>query len=115
MLPFSFAVGRVGCLVSGCCRGTPTSGPFAIVYGDGIPRHPVQLYEILFHVAAGCTGIVLVRKKLFRGCVFSLYLIAYGAFRLVTETIRETPQSFGYLTSYQWLSLAMMALAPVFW
>jgi prolipoprotein diacylglyceryltransferase len=57
---------------------------------------------------------VLVKKKLFRGCVFSLYLVAYGAFRLITETIRETPQSFGYLSSYQWLSLVMMALGGGF-
>jgi len=114
LLPFSFAVGRVGCLISGCCRGTPTNSPLAIVYSDGIPRHPVQLYEILFHVLAGCVGIVLVKKKLFRGCVFSLYLIAYGAFRLVTETIRETPQSFGLLSTYQWLSLVMMALGGGF-
>jgi phosphatidylglycerol---prolipoprotein diacylglyceryl transferase len=110
LLPFSFAVGRVGCLISGCCRGTPTNSPLAIVYSDGIPRHPVQIYEILFHVLAGCVGIVLVKRKLFRGSVFSLYLIAYGAFRLVTETIRETPQSFGFLSSYQWLSLVMMGL-----
>jgi phosphatidylglycerol:prolipoprotein diacylglycerol transferase len=110
VLPFTFAVGRVGCLISGCCRGTPTSSPLAIAYGDGIPRHPVQFYEILFHVLAGCVGILLVRKKLLRGCVFSLYLIAYGAFRLVTETIRETPQSFGLFSTYQWLSLVMMGL-----
>jgi phosphatidylglycerol---prolipoprotein diacylglyceryl transferase len=114
ILPFTFAIGRVGCLISGCCRGTPTNSPLAIVYSDGIPRHPVQAYEILFHVLAGCIGILLVKKKLFRGCVFSLYLIAYGAFRLVTEAIRETPQSFGPLTSYQWLSLVMIGLGAAF-
>ena len=81
--------------ISGCCRGTPTNSSLAIVYSDGIPRHPVQIYEILFHILAGCVGIVLVKRKLFRGSVFSLYLIAYGAFRPGDgNVIRETPQSF---------------------
>jgi prolipoprotein diacylglyceryltransferase len=81
---------------------------------DGVPRHPVQLYEMIFHIVAGVVGILCVRRKWFRGCVFSLYLVAYGAFRLLTETIRETPQSFGGLSSYQWASLAMMLIGAAF-
>jgi len=111
---FSCAVGRVGCLMSGCCRGTPTDGPLAIVCEDGVSRHPVQLYEILFHVTAGTIGIWLVKRGKFRGCLFSLFLMAYGLFRLGIETVRETPQSFGGLTSYQWLSLVMIALGGGF-
>ena len=53
MLPFSIAIGRIGCLVAGCCRGAPWDGPLAITYADGIPRHPAQLYEALFQLAAG--------------------------------------------------------------
>ena len=114
LLPFTFAIGRVGCLMSGCCRGIPTDGPLAIVCEDGIRRHPVQLYEIVFHLIAGMTGIWLVKRGKFSGCVFSLFLIAYGLFRFVIEAIRETPQSFGWLTSYQWLSLVMIALGAGF-
>lgn len=114
VLAFSCAVGRVGCLMSGCCRGIPTDGRIAIVCEDGVARHPVQLYEILFHLIAGTTGIWSVKREKFRGCVFSLYLMAYGAFRFGMETIRETPQSFGGLTTYQWLSLVMIALGSGF-
>jgi phosphatidylglycerol:prolipoprotein diacylglycerol transferase len=114
LLPFTFAIGRVGCLMSGCCRGTPTDCAWAIVYSDGIPRHPAQVYEIVFHLCAGMAAIVFVRRKWFQGCVFSLYLVAYGIFRLLTELVRETPQSFGSLTTYQWLSLAMIALGAGF-
>ena len=80
LLPFTFAVGRIGCLMSGCCRGIPTDGTLAIVCEDGIRRHPVPLYEIVFHVIAGTTGVWLVRHKRFSGRVFSLFLMAYGLF-----------------------------------
>ena len=114
LLPFTFAIGRVGCLLSGCCRGTPSDGPLAMMGHDGVMRHPVQLYEMIFHIAAGIVGILCVKQKRFRGCVFSLYLVAYGVFRLLTETIRETPQSFGSLSTYQWASLAMIGLGTAF-
>ena len=50
LLPFCIAIGRIGCLLSGCCRGTPHEGMLSIAFDDGIPRHPAQLYEIAFHL-----------------------------------------------------------------
>src|SRR4030095_6382314 len=46
ILPFSIGIGRVGCLIVGCCRGIPWDGPFAIAYSDNVWRHPAQAYEI---------------------------------------------------------------------
>src|SRR6478735_6528164 len=50
------SVGRLGCLMAGCCFGRPSSLPWAITFRDpaaaanvgtplGIPLHPTQLYE----------------------------------------------------------------------
>ena len=42
------AVGRWGCLFAGLpdrTYGTPTGLPWGVDLGDGIPRHPVQVYE----------------------------------------------------------------------
>jgi len=114
LIPFSFAIGRVGCLLNGCCRGIPYGGPISIVYADGIPRHPAQLYEIIFQLCAGIGAIVLVKCQCLKGCVFSLYLICYGVFRFLIEFIRETPKSFGPFSAYQWLSLLMVALGASF-
>ena len=49
-LPFAVgvAVGRIGCFLSGLddfTHGAPTALPWAHDFGDGVPRHPVQLYE----------------------------------------------------------------------
>ena len=48
-LCIGIAVGRIGCLLAGLADdtcGTPTTLPWGIDFGDGIPRHPTQLYEI---------------------------------------------------------------------
>jgi prolipoprotein diacylglyceryltransferase len=114
LLPFSFAIGRVGCLATGCCRGIPWRGPWAITYSDGIPRHPTQAYELLFQVAVGLIFLALLRRGLLFGRLFSVYLIAYGAFRFGIEFLRETPKTWGPLSAYQGLCLVMIALGTAF-
>ena len=115
VLPFSIAVGRLGCLSEGCCRGTPWDGWCAVRYADGVPRHPAQVYEILFHVAAGLVFIVMVRRGVLFGRVFSLYLVAYGVFRFFTEYVRDTPRPWTLpVSGYQVLALMMVALGGAF-
>ena len=53
-LAAGIAIGRIGCFLTGLSDntyGTPTSLPWGINFGDGIPRHPTQLYEIVFLLA----------------------------------------------------------------
>jgi prolipoprotein diacylglyceryltransferase len=53
-LALGIAIGRIGCFLTGLSDNTygiPTNLPWAINFGDGIPRHPTQLYEILFLLA----------------------------------------------------------------
>lgn len=50
-LALGIAIGRIGCFLTGLfdnTYGTPSTLPWAINFGDGIPRHPTQLYEIAF-------------------------------------------------------------------
>lgn len=50
-LALGIAIGRIGCFLTGLSDntyGTPTNLPWSIDFGDGIPRHPTQLYEIIF-------------------------------------------------------------------
>lgn len=53
-LAAGIAIGRIGCFLTGLSDntyGTPTKLPWGVNFGDGIPRHPTQLYEIAFLVA----------------------------------------------------------------
>ena len=113
VLPFSVAVGRIGCLVAGCCRGLPWNGPWAVAYDDGVLRHPAQLYEGLFHVAAGFLFLRLVARGRMKGRVFSLYLVLYGVFRFLTEPLRETPKFFSGASGYAILAVLMTAVGVI--
>ena len=114
-LPFSIAIGRIGCLLSGCCLGLPYDGALAIRAADGVMRHPAPLYELAFNVAVGILFVLLLRRRLLFGRLFALYLALYGGFRFAIEFVRDTPKDYAVgLSGYQWLSLAMLALGLLF-
>ena len=113
-LPFSIAIGRIGCLLSGCCLGIPYDGVLAMRAADGVMRHPAPLYEMAFNLIAGALFVVLLRRRLLFGRLFALYLVLYGTFRFFVEFVRDTPKLFAGWSGYQWLSLAMIALGAAF-
>jgi prolipoprotein diacylglyceryltransferase len=114
LLPFTIALGRVGCLTAGCCLGLAFDGWCAVRAADGVARYPATLFEIIFQLAVGALFLVLVKRGLLYGRLFSLYLVLYGAFRFLTEFIRDTPKFLGGFSGYQFLSLIMMALGAAF-
>jgi prolipoprotein diacylglyceryltransferase len=110
ILPFSIAIGRIGCFLAGCCRGVEHDGFLSVTYADGIPRYPAQLFESAFHFATGIVFVILVRRGVLKGRIFAVYLIVYGIFRFLTEFIRETPRVVGNLSVYQFWCVVMIAL-----
>lgn len=53
-LALGIAIGRIGCFLTGLSDntyGTPTNLPWGVDFGDGIPRHPTQIYEVIFLLA----------------------------------------------------------------
>jgi phosphatidylglycerol:prolipoprotein diacylglycerol transferase len=105
------AVGRLGCFAAGCCHGTVTNLPWGVDFGDGLRRHPTQLYEFAFHSTAALMLAWFQRRGWFRGQIIKLYIIAYLIYRIITEWIRPEPRMELGLTGYQW---ACLALIPVF-
>ena len=113
ILPFSIGIGRIGCLIAGCCRGLPYDGMFAITYADGIPRHPAPVYEMLFNFAMGFLMLALCRRQILFGRLFALYLVGYGAFRFLIEFIRETEKPYAGLSAYQLLCILMVIAGAI--
>jgi len=109
------AAGRWGCFFNGCCFGTETHVPWAVDFGDGVHRHPTQIYESLFHLTMAIILWQLLRRGLLRWQRLKLYLIAYCIFRFATEFIRPEPRLIGGLTAYQWGSMVMAALLAAQW
>jgi uncharacterized radical SAM superfamily Fe-S cluster-containing enzyme/prolipoprotein diacylglyceryltransferase len=110
-LAAAIGIGRLACFSAGCCFGTVTSLPWGVDFGDGLHRHPTQLYESAFHLTAAAVLYQLQRHGMFRGQLVKIYFLAYFGYRFLTEFIRpEEPLWLG-LTGYQW---AVLVLAPFF-
>jgi phosphatidylglycerol:prolipoprotein diacylglycerol transferase len=114
-LAICIAIGRWGCFFNGCCFGTETHLPWAVDFGDGIPRHPTQIYESLFHLTMAIVLWQLLRRGLLRWQRLKLYLIGYCLFRFATEFIRPEPRVIGGLTAYQWGAIVMAAMLTAQW
>lgn len=101
----SIAIGRVGCFLAGLgdhTAGTPTSLPWGVDFGDGVTRHPTQLYEVLFVLALGLA--LRFPRRLPEGARFDLFLLGYLAFRLVIDFWKPEPTMLG-LAGTQWAAL----------
>lgn len=107
------AVGRLACFYAGCCYGLPTRLPWGVAFPTAgpEPRHPTQLYEAAFHALAAVALYRLQARGAWRGQLIKAYLLAYLAFRFVTEWIRPEERFWLGLTGYQ---LACVALAGLF-
>lgn len=109
VLPFSIAIGRVGCLAVGCCNGVETESWLAWPDEHGVMRHPTALYDLLFHLALGVTFVALLRRGALEGRLFALHLLAYGGFRFAIEPFRDSRGYLGPFSAYQLFALAMIA------
>ena len=112
--PVGIMLGRVGCVLHGCCLGRVCEASwFTVTDPAGVARWPAAQVELIFNAFA-LGGILLLRwRKLLPGQHFHLYLIAYGSFRFLHEFWRETPAIMGPLTGYQLASTAMVLLGVV--
>jgi phosphatidylglycerol---prolipoprotein diacylglyceryl transferase len=107
-LCLGIAVGRIGCLLTGCCYGVATRLPWGVDFGDGIARHPTQLYEALFML--GFFAFAQITKDRFApGDLFKAFMVVYFAWRFLVEFIRVNPSAAFGLTYYQIVALAVVA------
>lgn len=103
------AIGRVGCFVSGLedhTYGIATTLPWGVDLGDGIARHPVQLYEIGFLAGIGWL-LHRARPLLPEGGQFRGFLILYLAWRLSIDFLKPGIP-VGGLAPIQWTCLAAL-------
>jgi phosphatidylglycerol---prolipoprotein diacylglyceryl transferase len=117
-LALGIAIGRIGCYTAGLddfTYGTPTALPWGHDFGDGIPRHPVQLYEAAAMAAFAAYYILAVLQQ--NGLViangFYLVLIYYALQRFIWEFFKPYATLIGPLTLFHLLSLFILFYASV--
>jgi prolipoprotein diacylglyceryltransferase len=133
-LIIGIAIGRVGCFLTGLpdhTYGIATTLPWGVDFGDGVRRHPTQLYEIAFVLMFGAAlatraiaprplavsqsdapptakpQAAIARSARQPGSLFRLFMVAYLSFRFAVEFIkpRYTIPHLG-LSAIQLASLA---------
>jgi phosphatidylglycerol---prolipoprotein diacylglyceryl transferase len=122
----AISVGRIGCLLAGCCWGKPTLFPIALIFEDfaaaarpiGVPLHATQLYE-----SVACAGIALyllgyrLPRRRFASQLFLEFVMLYSAVRFLNEFLRANPWRLaGVALSVPQLIclIALSAAAPLY-
>ena len=119
-LAVGIALGRLGCLFSGLpdfTYGLPSALPWAVDLGDGIGRHPVQLYESLA-MALFAAAYVTARgsgKDWAQAHAFHALIIFYAAQRFVWEFLKPYPSLAGPLNLFHLLMLGLGIYGIIWW
>lgn len=109
------AFGRIGCLMSGCCHGAYLGDEYVFggIYMKGTTDGwgyyvPTQLYESLFLFALFAVLSILYFKRC--NITMSIYLIAYGVWRIIIEIFRTDARGAIVLGMYpsQWQSIVFI-------
>ncbi len=108
------ALGRLGSFINGDHQGLPTDLPWATSYVnpaslaiDSAPRHPAQLYELLFDLVVFALLVTLRPRIKWEGGLFLAYAALYSFGRFWISALRDdTPFLFG-LQSAQLISLVI--------
>lgn len=102
-------IGRIGCFLSGINEFTygNTTGFFTgINLGDGLLRHPVALYEIVFLLLLFiCLKQLHNSTKNESGLLFKIFMLSYFSFRFMIEFIKPNVYFIAGLSSIQWLCI----------
>lgn len=125
--PWIQALGRLRCLVQGCCHGHATKGVQGICYRHprtrvyrlahlaGVPIHATPVYSILCNVAVGLGLLRLLELRVASSVLCGVYLLLTSAGRFVEEAYRGEPQTkivLG-LRLYQWIAVVTAVVGAV--
>ncbi|GGC27392.1 hypothetical protein GCM10011371_13670 [Novosphingobium marinum] len=114
------AIGRLGCFFSGIddyTHGTARTLPWAVDLGDGIGRHPVQLYEsaAMAGFAAACARARIAGRAWACEHAFHALVIFYAAQRFAWEFLKPYPPVFGPFNSFHLLMVGLAAYGIAWW
>ncbi len=131
MVPLGQGVGRLACVMAGCCYGRPTDLPWGITFSHprtlakpiGEALHPTQIYEMVWSLGLFAFLLWFRPRRTFRGQVALLYLTLFPIFRFCNEFFRNDPKRGWFLEDQlgqvlskpQGVSLIMLAVVAVAW
>lgn len=103
-------IGRIGCFLAGIKEftyGIETNSFLGMDLGDGLERHPIALYEVVFLILLFILIKQLQKKshQLKSGTYFKIFMVSYFSFRFSIEFLKPNTFFFFGLSSIQYLCL----------
>lgn len=125
--PWIQAIGRLRCLVQGCCHGRAAESVPGIHYTHprsrvcrlspfaGIPVHATPVYSILWNGVVGLALLRMLQLHTSATLICGMYLLLSGAGRFVEEAYRGEPQTLTIhgLRLYQWIAALAVAAGAI--
>ena len=116
------AIGRVGCLVNGCCYGLTCDLPIAVFYQNpdsyaphGVPLYPTQIFHIIWNLI-GFVLLWLLRKRMKpQGALFFLWLIYFSIGDFIIHLYREGDIFLFNLQQAQAVDVGIVVVAAALW
>jgi phosphatidylglycerol:prolipoprotein diacylglycerol transferase len=106
---------RVGCFLNGCCAGRPTAGWWGVnlpdYSGAWRRRIPAQILEIAWGSAVLAGAVLGWRRLPFAGALFLYTIGAYGAGRILMESLREEQERIMGVSVHTAISAAFVAVS----
>ncbi|KGK40973.1 prolipoprotein diacylglyceryl transferase [Nitrincola sp. A-D6] len=116
LIPIGLGAGRLGNFIGGELWGRATDQSWGVIFpaaGDGLARHPSQLYQMLLE------GVVLFSLLWWfssrprpRMAVSGLFLLLYASFRMLVEFVREPDTQLGFV-AFDWLTMGQVLSLPM--
>jgi prolipoprotein diacylglyceryltransferase len=93
--------------------GIPTSLPWGVDFGDGIKRHPVQLYESFAMLAFLLILLLNYPKQsaFWQAQGFYIFVLFYAGQRFLWESLKPYSAVFGTVNLFQLLCLGLVGYA----
>lgn len=109
LIALGYSLVRIGCLLNGCCYGTPSDVAWAIAgrAGDPTLRHPAQIYAALLSLVIFAILFRLRNHRRFAGYLMFLYVGLYSISRFIVEMFRDVPRMLGPLSITQLASILL--------
>jgi prolipoprotein diacylglyceryltransferase len=112
----SVIIGRWGCFFSGMhdhTHGIPTTAPWGYDFGDGLLRHPVQLYESAAMLMFLVYALVMVARRdaFFMRNGFYLMVAWYATQRSIWEFYKPYPTIIGPLNLFHLVCVGLVGYA----
>lgn len=134
-VPLNQALGRVGCLLAGCCYGRPTDSRFSLVFPENccapagiklVPTQPIMavgnavfFVVILLYYLSTCTKKsgdeqIPAKREYIPGIPTAMYLMLYSTGRFIIEFFRDDYRgAVGVLSTSQFIAIFTLAAGVI--